>query len=341
MIEQLEEYILENQNKFLEVKSPDKLTIFQISGTNIRKEFNKIIFLIFEKKSRYPVVCALISRDKRYDEWLIKEYKNLRFIHDSTSDLIKKSIPRPIAIEKIENYSVLFETAVPGRSLEWITSLKGHFRNKRKVSNIFRVVENWLVQFFKETNKFEKYKSYDEKKQYMGSIINTYRKNFSLSEKEKKGLDDLSCESEGIAKSNISFLPQHVHFWVGSLFLLKDRINVIDWKVYGENYLPLFDLLSFTTTYGLKFNKSSVADSFKHTYFTKNWFSGIVRKSILDYCSELQLDTKYVRPLLALYIIESANYAHSICKPSEPYYIQLWRGLLREYLFNKHSFLIK
>jgi hypothetical protein len=341
MIEHLKEYILKNKNKFFEVKNPDKLTVIQISGTNIRKEFNKIIFLIFEKNSRYPLVCAIISRDNRYEEWLIREYKNLRFIHESTSDLVKKSIPRPIALEKIENYSVLFETAVPGRSLEWITSLKSHFRSKKNVSNIFRIAENWLVQFFKETNKFEKYKSYDEKKQYMRSIINTYRKNFALSEQEKNGLDDLSCESEEVAKSNISFLPQHMHFWVGSLFLLKDKINVIDWKVYGESYLPLFDFLSFTTTYGLKFNKSSVTDSFLHTYFKKDWFSGIVCRSIFDYCSELQLDTKYVRPLLALYVIESANYAYSMCRPSEPYYIQLWRGLLREYLFNKHSFIIK
>ena len=341
MIEQIKRYISENIHKFFEVKNPGQLTIFQLSGTNIRKEFNKIIFLIFEKNSRYPVICATISRDNRYEENLIKEYDNLRFIHDSTSDLIKKSIPRPIALERIGNHSVLFETAVPGRSLEWITSLNTHFRSKKNVSNIFRITENWLIQFFKETNKFEKYKSYDEKKQYMESVINTHRKNFVLSEQEKKCLDDLSCEFEEIAKSNIYFLPQHMRFWVGSIFLVKDRINVIDWKVYRENYLPLFDLLSFTTSYGLKFNKSSVADSFMHTYFTKNWFSGIVRKSIFDYCSELQLDTKYVRPLLALHIIESANYAHSICRPSEMYYIQLWRGMLREYISNKHLFIMK
>ena len=255
--------------------------------------------------------------------------------------MIKKSIPRPIALDKIENHSVLFETAVPGRSLEWIMNLNTHFKSKRNVSNIFRIAKNWLIQFFKETNKFEKYKSYDEKKQYMESIINTHRKNFALSEQEKKCLDDLSYESDEIAKSNICFLPQHMHFWVGSIFLVKDRINVIDWKFYRENYLPLFDFWSFTTSYGLKFNKSSIADSFRDTYFSKNWFSGIVRESIFDYCSELQLDTKYVRPSLAFYIIESANYAHSVCRPSEPYYMQLWRRLLREYIFNKHLFIIK
>jgi hypothetical protein len=341
MIEQLKAYISENKDKFLEIKKPDQLTVFQMSGANIRKEFNKIIFLIFEKNSRYPAVCAMISRDNRYEERLSSEYKNLRFIRGSTSDLIKNSIPRPIALGKIENHSVLFEAAVPGRSLEWITSLNTHFRAKRSVSNFFRIAERWLVQFFKETNKFEKYKSYAEKRQYMGTIINTYSKNFTLAEEEKKGLDDLSFESEEIARSNISFLPQHMHFWTGSLFLLKDRIKVIDWKVYGENCLPLFDLLSFTTTYGLKFNKSSVSDSFQHTYFKKNWFSRIVSETIFDYCSELQVNTKYVRPLLALNLVETANYAHSMCRPNEPYYVYLWRGLFREYLFNKNSFRIE
>lgn len=135
MIESIKSYIQTHQNLFPVIKNPGQLEVFQMSGTNIRKEFNKVIFLIFEKDISQPALCVMISRNNHCQEELVKEYENLKRLGQGVSEYLKKSIPLPLALEKIENYLVLFETAAPGVSLARLASSPRHFYDRK----------NWTV----------------------------------------------------------------------------------------------------------------------------------------------------------------------------------------------------
>ena len=341
MHEHIKEFIKTNANLFPEIKNSNQVDILQFSGANIRKEFNKVIFLIFEKNEKRPAICAMISRDNRQEEWLKNEYNNLKFIYNSTSDFIKSTIPRPIAFEKVEKHAVFFETAVSGRSLDWFFSSKKKLKRKDNIPNIFKMAKEWLIIFFNDIKQNSKCTSKQEKKLYLESIADIYRKNFELSEQETAGLNDLIDQIETISKSNIFFSPQRMHFWTGSVYIADDKINVIDWKLYGNTHLPLFDILTFITSVGLKINNSNTGNGFKQTYFAKNWFSDIARETIIDYCSHIQADKAFTGAFMAFTLIISANYAHSICRENESDYAQLWRGLLKIYFDNKNTFIIQ
>lgn len=311
-----------------------------MSGTNIRKEFNKVIFLIFEKDISQPALCVMISRNNHCQEELVKEYENLKRLGQGVSEYLKKSIPLPLALEKIENYLVLFETAAPGVSLARLASSPRHFYDRKKLDGIFEMAKTWLVEFFENTKKLETHTSCTQKLSYLESIIDGYKQRFELSGQEKKGLDELLGEAEAVANSPVLFLPQHMHFWLGSIFIFGNSISVIDWKVYGKSSLPFFDMAAFLTSYGLKLKPADIAESFKMTFFENNWFSELIKKNISDYCLKTGIDIKFSRTLLTFYIIETANYVESICRADEEQYIKLWRDLFCQYLSEKDKFII-
>jgi len=292
-------------NQFAEagISLTPPLSAIQIGGAKGAER--KVNFLVFNGTKDHPLVILKVGRSADYKEKLIREFESLKDI--SSVRALQNSVPSALGLFRFGENFVLAESFLPGVSLS--VFLRRHQRIKEEQVNQDLInVLNWLT-FMQQNTTSGKTVRLNER---LVATLKRARKNSM--ELPSSFVGFLESTAETFRQLEIPLTGRHGDFWPGNLLIDVDRIHVIDWEIFRRDKLPFDDLFHFVITYAQTYpwdswRWSPKTEGFRKAFLEHNWFSGAVRKCVVDYLQHFQLPSEVTVLLLSEFLIRRASAA--------------------------------
>ncbi len=327
MKQQLLDYASENWRKFGLRNRPLKIDFF------VKNKYRKLTFFFFEKNQPFALAkCTPFPRDKNE---IIKEYKILKLVNSKIKGNLKKTIPKPISIVKINKLPVLFQNFLSGKAL---SSNINSMSKIRQLDNNFKKVGDWLIAF---NRCFKKKAIYPNNEQIKKLVIQPIYKSTNLDKTlSKRDFKWISNKIGLLKKTPIYLIPKHTDFWHGNILVHNNEIKVLDWEDFGLSKLPLFDIFHFIVSYFLLLNSTrDESKTFYKTFFVRNKYSNYIIKYVKEYCKAFDIDYRLLDLFFVLYLVEFYNLRY---KQEGPDYGVTIRSnkFIKIFLKNRNNFIM-
>jgi hypothetical protein len=251
---------------------------------------------VFRKGSSIPALIAKTTFSYRFVDSIYQEAKNMRYIWENSSDALKTTIPRPLALEKIRGFPVYFEAAVPGIALPKKVFSCWFSRSKKKVicltiQEIVNWTDDFIVSFYPKKTTWDS----DFIDDYLLRPMREFRTRFELDSQELEYLSELERTAHRFDGQEIPLVPRHGDLWGGSIILgLDKQLKVIDWEFFERYGLPTQDFLYFAIHPGFVVGKRSVYGIFHEfmNLFQDSFYTEIIREGLYKKAATFCLDTR-------------------------------------------------
>lgn len=330
MIKKLEQLLIVNWDKLGIRQKPEKPK--QLS---FLVNFLQHCILIFNNRNSFPICVVKLYKGK--EKYIAEyEYKNLTYVYNTASSLLKTSMPRPILLENVDEYLILLETAMQGRRVSEVIESHKSFFSKKKFVKYLQIVEDWLKLFQKDTQITEVIFTQKELEKYLLRPIRVFCEKNYITESEKRYFDEYIKKIKSILGCKFPLVSNHGDFWIGNILFENDRMGVIDWADLTKVELPFWDLFTFISSFRLKEDLKNVLDSVNFSLFKRNWFSSLIREFTLSYCSKMHIDSKIIKLFYPIFLIKNHLFTQIDCSKRN----QFWRQQLQSYILNQNSFIL-
>ena len=294
-----------------------------------RPLINKHVLTIYNRDGTQKLAVAKISNIKRDHAYYAEEEFNiLKKLHRCFENQVQflPSIPQPLFVKKIGNNIVAVETAVNGERFYDKIMKPDYFKDKKKIDHDLNIVTNWMVTF---------YKTWDA----------TGNKEFRRIGKEfydKPESDQVSVDcNDGDHDCDIL---QHGDFFTKNIFFQEGKIFVIDWEHAGQGYPPLFDFFclaqSFEFMQGIHSRPSGLhIASLKDTFFSRNWFSDMILKHMINMANALGFNKKRLPQYFFDFLIVRYNSFRLEADKRDYHLVEVFKDQIDFFLRNKEQFI--
>lgn len=302
----IEDYIFTNWERLFGVeKKPDRINLMKIGGRPGNK--SSVPFLIFINRDKFPSYFLKVNRDSAYPQGIEEEYNNYCEIQRRLSDEMKKTVPCPVFLEKIEYYTMFCETAIYGRKFgKQIFNNRNQRFKEKMTARFFNLSVQWLNNFHKET--FSGFVDIDDDfvAKYgifpLENLLNIYP---DETQNLKGEVEDLISRLKRFRDVKIPIVSVHGDFDFWNILIKNDTINVVDWEECQAKGLPFNDLFYFLFHFAFVFEEEWNAKKSFDSFFRKGSWSQILAKNLLEeFSKHLNLPPELILTMAPLYCIE-------------------------------------
>lgn len=292
----------------------DRPTVVRYLGIPGSVEGGTTTFLAFADKKTKPIFAVKLHRNPNAEKRSVNERDILDRVGRCGS-AISTSVPRVILCEPISGAWVLVQSVVDGRPMVAPMTAGGVPEIKVAASNMC-IALDWLVQLQKATvNGLEIDQGHLVQKGL--KAIRDFSATFDLSAAERDFLEEIGTALDTALHGNS--VIQHGDFCRQNILVTEEagvtKLAVVDWTDARTAGFPLHDLLYFITTYCLQTRKyigvGGVANTFEATFFHANVYSTLVRRCIVDYCTQVGLQLSIVKTLFGMFLVNQAMFEYN------------------------------
>ncbi len=268
----------------------------------LRGGFRKDLVVIFADHATTPIGIGYYTSEDRIIARLKRQLETLSTIHKSEHNPVKRTVPRPLLFERIDDNMFLFLENLPGKPLEHF--LKANTSDLKMVSHWLNLTKNWLREL--NTRFLNKRITIEELVSQQSDGLNL--KEFMSTCKDHK----------------VPLVLRHGDLQPSNILLEENKIACVDWEYSKNEGAPLYDLFyflvalykrchphkkeirSFSSTIDSPEKNIRVPniDDLKTTFFTKTAFSDVYRETILSLCRDLSIDPIAIKTLFYLFVVE-------------------------------------
>ena len=329
MFKKIEKYLIDNWEKIdIKEKKPACLT-FSIKEHRLGGH-------ICVCNRGIPIVWVKFN-SSIYGHRIEKEYQNLTYIYQKINGAIKRDIPKPIALEKVDGKLLLIESVIRGQTMsEGVRPIM--FLWKDSYIRKFSLIVKWLLEFQAQTKHKEVIVTKSLIRKYFLKPFMELGGALACSRKEAVFFKNYQKEINNIAGLQIPLVCSHGDFYARNIiFNGKKRLGVIDWMDLDKMSDPFLDIFTLLSTFRLPGvnNKKNIIDSLKFSFIEKNWFASILKQVIKEYLSLLNLECDLIKifypKFLINRILREKRCGDLISK-------QYWREHLNLYIENEEKF---
>jgi SAM-dependent methyltransferase len=235
-----------------------------------------------------------VERGSRHQAWIRRTLAG-------GGPTVVDSVCTPLGVVRCGNIVVAVESAAEGSRLHDLAMHRGYFRDRGTVRHHLRLLTDWLVAFQRCVQSV--------------ALPKTLRR---IPVEWRHGPGEMRPATAPELPSWI----QHGDFFPENIFVAADSrgIMVVDWDDLGSGYPPLFDFFCLITGfyYAGSSGRATEAQSFRHTYLHRNWFSDVVRDHALSILNALDLGSVDVERCFLEYLAVRYNQFRHVVEPDTP-----------------------
>jgi hypothetical protein len=246
-------------------------------------------FLMFDVRNRYPIAVAKLDTSLMKTSILQLEFNNLKTMHSAAPNpKFKESIPLPFYLGQWKNYSLLIESALPGKRM------KNYYPQTYLRSQLFKTHLNAVVSWLLDFHNCQDIQNIniDKNNNLLQENIAKYLKSFDYSDKLKGLLEETKTKLYGI---NTKLVAWHRDFCTANV-LVNDYgyMGVIDWE-YPLDKLswPLADLLYFISSLqSIRFKPGleALEHNYRSLYFRNSTLNKLLKDIIYKYAKYMNIN---------------------------------------------------
>jgi hypothetical protein len=304
MLTELSRYLDENRSELgLPEVNRVELCFFKAGGNPWNE--GRINFLVFNGGEKDPLLFIKVMREERYDS-LDREYRIMEMM--AAHNEIAPFLPLPIKHVAISGHSAIIQGACHGTRL--LTLMGTHrtlFFQKEGIEKAFHHALTFAAPFNKGMKRHIGTEEF--RKTATGPIASFYE-TFEESNPKNEKLSSILEEVEKEMGESPVVVPAHGDYSATNIFVNPDnRITIIDWETAMEESLPFLDLFYFMSKYihNLKVRPKDRWRRVREAYFGNNWFSGLIRETVEEYCIKTGFDRNLGRSLFPLHFLVKAR----------------------------------
>jgi hypothetical protein len=274
------------------------LSVIQLAG--LRGMNRKVNFLVFDTRSKNPVLILKVARSLQHQLKLQQEYNCLRQV--SAFPFIADSVPRPIAMLDLHGHTIVAETFLPGLPLTLLLRRQKRIHPHDVAKDLIRA-QQWLESLQQVSGL--------EHADWSGEVLDKLLY-ANLEMRSSNFRCDLSAEIRKFDGLSVPLTASHGDFWPGNLLINEDRVGVIDWESFRIKGSPLHDSFLFITTYArsypwLGWKWMTKEDAFHKAFLEENWFSRQVRGYINRIFLRMNLPVPSAHLMFSEFLITKAQ----------------------------------
>jgi len=264
-----------------------------------------VALLAFLDGGPAPIAFLKITPDADRAAALAREFDNLTRLRHGGSAAFRRSLPEPLYCERLDDLTVLAETATAG------TRMKDFPPDRYFASSRFRdhlsLAVRWLVEFHEAFGDEASTLPADA----ASREVDRYRATHPVSPALNALLDETAHRLD---PRRLPLTPSHGDFCTANVMVPEgDGLFVIDWEYPLARTWPLSDLLYFVaSTWCIPYAKGREAlrANYRQLFFTPHAFADLLRDSTSWYAGQLGVPTADVLFLSAVAWTGFANRKH-------------------------------
>lgn len=336
-ISQLQQYLLQNWNKFQISESPLDLTYrIKPAPKGRAQEKSRDIAFWFTKNKEQPVIVTKWAKSKQFSLFTIQEHNNALWLYDTRQC---RFIPKPLGIPEIMGFPVLVEEAVPGISLA--EKILQHTIDIENIttplpiiySYIFMQASNFLLHIQGAIKPITKIVFWQEFSPYFTRTEKILGWNHEKSEKVKSYINETIADpipQTGEVLLIGDFAPQNILETERGAFL-------IDLEFSRKSYLAFLDAVSFafnifrlTTKAMTRIDIEKAAQLFQSFILSEDSsLSSMLHNNFFASCG---LNNKYFPWYWLVFLIHETAFQHFICEEFPPHFVSFFDTLITNIL---------
>jgi hypothetical protein len=321
VIQLCEQIIRENWSNWYKTPPPRRLFFLKITGNPLAE--GRVTFIVFKDRNRTPSLIVKGLRSKNSLQALQKEHNTLYQLHSLLGGM--PGIPVPLWCGCINEQWFSIETAFSGKLMGNMRSPWIHTTNKKTRDHViqhFTRSFQWLGDFH--------LKSKTDIVQASHGIVEKLLIESMLDESPVASYPPDICRaieyvlkqvSMYFSSADLPLVCEHGDFWAGNIYLIGDKIGVIDWADAKFSRLPVLDAAFFAVSYTLGF--APVGDNkfwmFENLVSKKSWYYQLVAESFRNYHQQIGLPTIDPFYLLGLSLLRRYTTESKRPKDQTPY----------------------
>jgi len=312
MLPELNDYLFSEWNTlFPEVPKPRSLNYLGIAGSI---EGGTTTFLAFIEREIKPAFVVKIHRYPDAQDKVFNESQTLNFLL-ANAGLLADSVPRLIACKKFSGVWMLVQTVIEGHPLMAAMDNNGLPEIGSAVKNIELSID-WLTKLHSIIQPDSSFEVSQQLKKDQIKNIDLCLRTFDLSKSDKDFLRELADNLDSLL--TVGAFIQHGDFCRHNVLLGgnhgRTKIGVIDWTDSKRYGFPLHDIFFFLTTYYLQTRKrigiKGFIQAFEDTYLSENRYGDVIKKTLLDYCTQFKIDFSNIKLLFGAFLINQALFEY-------------------------------
>jgi hypothetical protein len=256
--------------------------------------------LLFIDGAARPSVMVRVARDAIVTAQLEAEFSNLERLHAAGSDELTTGLPRPLHLQRSGGWTVLAETALPGRRMKNLPPYR-YFRSRRFPRDLDRT-EGWLAELQRLSGEFS------VGAQPIAEAVTAYREGFDVSADLQRLLDDTVRRLESVA---VPMAPWHGDFCSANLLIDESgQLGVTDWEDPLTCSWPLSDLLHHLTSLWCspyEKGRAALTRNYRRMFFERHARSELVRRLVDRSLDRMSIDPRLRLPLATACWVAYAN----------------------------------
>lgn len=329
MIHKIADYLKEHQ-KELDLRSSmeSDLTFFKVGGNPWGN--GRINFLVFNKEQSEPILFVKSMRERDKDESLRREYNIIKKLASYRE--LTPFLPLPVHMASLSGHDVMLQKACHGERIQASLSKSPilHFQKQTIEGNFSRSLE--FITTFNKSIQNESSPA-EFRREIIDPFLSFYE-GYGCSNQNRIALTRLLEKLCQIMGDSPIITPIHGDYSATNIFVdLQNQIKIIDWETATENSLPFLDLFYFMSKYihNLKTLPKDRWQRVKRSYFGNGWLSGLIHKTVHEYCEQTLFSVELGRSLFPLHFLNKARIKYSMRGREQA---QLWMNLFEYSMHN-------
>ena len=285
--------------------SPDVITLDD-HGYSPR---GKLVAFIFERGAARPGVLAKMCSGPEQGETLRREHEALGTVRARLDEDLRSTVPAPLALVKEGEDTAVAETILPGSPM--YLAMRNSLVARRNVAGHFRLAREWLVRFQQLTQTGEAAVGSEDWDELVVRPLTHCQGGYPASSDEHRLISGILRKAEGLQAARLPIVASHGDYWAGNLLVDGSYLGIVDWERFSEQGSPFYDLLMFTTSYGLNYPwkfgcYAEPEEAFRTTYAGNGWMARLVRSHLHAYCDALGLSPQLLEVVLPAFLATRA-----------------------------------
>jgi hypothetical protein len=207
---------------------------------------SRILVFAFDKKSRWPLAVAKISRDEETAQRTINEFHNLQAVRQRLSASWLDTVPYPVALEQVGKRTVEWERLLPGYSWPLAPSSFLARPQAEPIAQVYR----WLVNFQSQCTYEVQVMDDDTLEAMLVVPVVSLLEHVGIPSLVQQRARGIARELRGLT---IPRVHRHGDLHPTNLLFLGDRLQgVTDWEMATPDSWPFYDWLQFVFEYRLE-----------------------------------------------------------------------------------------
>lgn len=264
-------------------------------------------FLAFTRSGSSPLFVAKVHRGGDAEQRVRNEKAALDFLRQRDG-LLAASVPEVLLADEVDGSWVLAQSVVDGAPMG-VELTEGGVPSAARAEEHFRLASSWLTALHMAVDGAEP-SEVTEPPESVGYPERAATE-LALSDEEAAALESI-CG--GWSDHRGRLVLEHGDFSRHNLLVHGDSggrsLNVVDWTECRWTRSPLHDLFFFLTTYFLQARhrrgRAGFVHAFEHSFFDRNPYSDLVRRTIDEHRSLLRLDSPAVEALFGRFLADRA-----------------------------------